>query len=259
MHKCFAGGYTHANYLYTDRIIENVDSFDETSAYPYVMVSSKNFPMSKFKKCNIKKYDDFLSCFCYIVKVRFKNIKSKYYNTFISQSKCLKIKNAKLDNGRIIECEECEIYCTEIDLKLYLSAYKGTYEILESYYAKKGYLPKQFIEFILEKYIKKTEFKGVKGKELEYNLEKAMFNSLYGMTVTNNIRDRVEFDNILGWTETPLTNEEILDSLKKEENKGFLSFAWGIYVTSLARYNLCSNIIKLDDYCIYRRYRLNET
>lgn len=250
MHQCFAGGYTHANYLYTDEIVKDVDSFDETSAYPYVMVTCK-FPMTKFKKCNIRSYKQFLNDFAYIIKVRFKNIKAKYYNTFISQSKCVRINKAKLDNGRIIEAKELEIVITEVDFKLFLESYDFEYEILECYYARKGYLPKKFIEFILEKYIKKTEYKNVKDKELEYNLEKAMFNSLYGMTVTNNIRDKVEFDNETGWKEIPISNEEILEALKKEENKGFLSFSWGLYVTSYARYNLCSNIIKLDKYCIY--------
>ena len=41
------GGYTHANWIYTDEIIKNVDSFDETSAYPYVLVTCK-FPSSEF-------------------------------------------------------------------------------------------------------------------------------------------------------------------------------------------------------------------
>lgn len=39
MQRSFSGGYTHANYVYADEIIKEVDSFDETSAYPYVMVT----------------------------------------------------------------------------------------------------------------------------------------------------------------------------------------------------------------------------
>lgn len=116
---------------------------------------------------------------------------------------------------------------------------------------KYGYLPKQLIEFILEKYIKKTEYKGLKDKELEYNLEKAKFNSIYGMSVTNNIRDKVIFDNLEGWKEEELTNEEILKKLKIEKKQAFLSFAYGVWVTAIARNNLLKNVIKLDEQVIY--------
>ena len=47
------------------------------------------------------------------------------------------------------------------------------------------------------------------GKEVEYALEKAKFNSLYGMSVTNNIKDEVEYDNDIGWMEVPISNDKI--------------------------------------------------
>jgi hypothetical protein len=93
---------------------------------------------------------------------------------------------------------------------------------LESYFAKYGYLPKEFIDFILQKYVVKTEYKDVAGKEVEYALEKAKFNALYGMSVTNNIKDEVIFDNETGWSERPLENKEILQKLEYEKKKGFL-------------------------------------
>lgn len=46
------------------------------------------------------------------------------------------------------------------------------------------------------------------------------------MTVTNNICDRVLYDNDKGWDEEELTNEEIEEKIIKESNKGFLNFAW---------------------------------
>lgn len=71
------------------------------------------------------------------------------------------------------------------------------------------------------------------------------------MCVTNNIRDIVSFDNI-EWKEIPLTNDEILEQLKEEKEKAFLSYSYGIYVTAYARRNLLENLIKLDKYVIYR-------
>ena len=37
--QSFMGGYTHANAFYSNRIIPDVDSYDFTSSYPYVLVS----------------------------------------------------------------------------------------------------------------------------------------------------------------------------------------------------------------------------
>lgn len=71
------------------------------------------------------------------------------------------------------------------------------------------------------------------------------------MTVTNNIRDEVIFDNVLGWSEETLTNSQIEEKLEKEKEKGYLSFSWGVWVTAYARYNLISNLVKNDIYQVY--------
>lgn len=192
-----------------------------------------------------------LSRFAYLLVVRFKNIKSKYYNNFISFSKCRNIRGGHYDNGRVVSAKELEITLTDVDFKFLLKAYSGTYEILESYSTYYKYLPKQYINFILEKYENKTKLKNVKGKEIEYALSKNMFNSLYGMTVTNTIRDNVIYDNINGWYTEPLNNMQILTKLSEEKAIGFLSFAYGVWVTAYARRNLLENALLLDEYSIY--------
>ena len=194
-----------------------------------------------------------LKNFAYILVVRLKKIKCKYYNNFISQSKCRHIKNGKFDNGRIIEADEIEIVLTDVDFRFLLDVYKySEYEILESYYSIYDYLPKTFIEFVLEKYVNKTKFKNVEGMEVEYAKEKNKFNSLYGMSVTNLIRDEVIYDNDKDWLpDKELTNAEIIAKLNDEKKKSFLSFAYGVWVTAYARYNLLANVIQLDEFSVY--------
>lgn len=47
------------------------------------------------------------------------------------------------------------------------------------------------------------------------------------MTVTNTIRDDVEYNDELGeWFETELSNDDIIEKLESEEKKSFLSFSW---------------------------------
>ena len=72
------------------------------------------------------------------------------------------------------------------------------------------------------------------------------------MSVTNTIRDNVVFDNeFKTWSEVELTNDEIIEKLKYEKKKAFLSFAYGVWVTAYARNNLIRRIIDLDEYVLY--------
>lgn len=250
--QSFGGGYTHSCYTWTDMIVKDVDSYDEVSAYPYTLVSCR-FPSSEFRKCNIKKVSDMIDNFAYILVVRFTNIKCKYHNNFISSSKCRNINNARYDNGRIISAESLEMTITDVDFKFYLKTYTGQYEILESYFSNYRYLPKTFVSFILDKYEDKTKYKNVEGKEIQYTKAKNLFNSLYGMAVTNEIRDNVEYlDDIQEWQEKELTNEEICDKLIKQKKKAFMNFAWGVWCTSWSRVHLLERLVEgLDDYAIY--------
>ena len=251
LQDAFFGGYTHANYIYTDEILKNVDSYDETSAYPYCLVAFK-FPSTVFKKSNVKKVEMMSKKCAYLLRVKFTNLKCKFYNSFISMSKCKNIVKGKYDNGRVIEAEELEITLTDVDFRFILDTYKCNYEILESYWSIYNYLPKQFINFVLDKYVLKTKYKGLEDMKVEYSKEKNKFNALYGMSVTNMIKDNVIYkDELEEWFEEELTNEEIVEKLELEKKKSFLSFATGVWVTSWARDNLLRRVIDLDEYVCY--------
>ena len=238
-------GYIHGE------IVHNVTSYDFTSSYPYVLVTHR-YPSTEFISCKIDKASKMLPDFAYLLVVKFNNIKCKYFNNFISLSKCKDIKDGVYDNGRVISASTLTMVLTDIDFKFLLDSYYiGSYKILESYYSVYDYLPKKFIEFTLEKYVNKTQYKGVEGKEVEYAKEKNKFNALYGMSVTNTIRDDVIYDNDTDWSEKALTNSEIVDKLYKEKKNSFLSFSYGVWVTAYARNNLLRNLIQLDKYTIY--------
>lgn len=248
---CFAGGYTHANWLYVDEIIKNVVSWDFTSSYPFVMLVEK-YPSSQFKKCDVRNIENILfNDFAYIINIEFINIKSNFFNNIISKSKAYYIENGIYDNGKIVSATLLKIVITEIDLKIIREFYSfDDYNIIEIYYANKSYLPLKLIDFILDKYNNKTEYKNVVGKEYLYSIEKSKFNSLYGMCVTNTIKDECIFKDD-EWTLSVLSNFDIIDKLNNDYKKGFLSFAYGVWVTSYARYNLLSNVKLLDEYVVY--------
>lgn len=247
----FMGGYTHANWIFADTVLKNIDSYDIASSYPFVLCTYK-YPSSEFKPCGIRRREDMSKRFAYLLVVKFKNVECKYFNNFISASKCRNLRGAKYDNGRLMSAKEFEITLTDIDFYFFLDTYKCSYEILECYYATLAYLPIKLINFILDKYVGKTELKNVEGKEMEYGRIKGMYNAIFGMTVTNTIRDDVLYHDFNGtWEEKELTNEEIVEKLKNEQKKGFLSFSWGVWCTSYARNNLLRRVIELDENIVY--------
>jgi len=245
----FMGGYVHANFLNSSIIIKDVISWDFTSSYPYCLLVYP-YPATKFKQCYIKSIDDMMSGFAYLLKVKISKMKSNFYNNYLSKSKCYEIEGGVYDNGRIIAADSLITYLTDIDAEIVREAYSGDIEILESYNSQYKRLPWEYVNFILNKYEAKTKFKNNPGHEEEYMKEKNRYNSLYGMSVTNEIRNEVEFNNGV-WEEIPLTNDEIIEKLEGQEKRPFLSFAYGVWCTAYARRNIFSCIMKLDKYVIY--------
>lgn len=85
---------------------------------------------------------------------------------------------------------------------------------------------------------------------MNIQLKKHCLMLFIGMSVTNNIRDNVLFNN-KEWKEEPLTNDEIINLLEKQKQEGFMSYSWGVWVTAYARKNLLENLIKQDKFVIY--------
>ena len=151
-----------------------------------------------------------------------------------------------------MRADEIEIVLTDVDFKFICETHKfKSYEFIEVYYSVYDYLPLDFVDFVLEKYENKTKYKNVDGMESVYAIEKSKFNSLYGMSVTNNIKSDIIFDNELGWIENKINNDIIEEKLKKEERDGFLSFSYGVWIVAWARNNLLTNLVKLDKNVLY--------
>lgn len=242
----FLGGETHANYCNANIILSNVMSKDFSSSYPFNMAVRK-FPQGAFtKKIYIPNDEKNL----YILHIILYNVESKTTITYIHKSKCLSIVNGTYDNGRILDCDMVELYCTNIDYEIIQNTYNfKNIDIVESYGAVCGYMPKEFIELILQKYCEKTTLKGKEGFEDIYLQSKQFINGIYGMSVTKLIQESIEFDNTTSeWSIKLQTIEEITKALqkrKKHYSKNFLSFSFGVFVTAYARSMLMDIILKM--------------
>lgn len=286
--SAFAGGFTHANPFYTNKILHHVRSFDFTSSYPAVMVAEK-FPMSAGEKVVISSKEEFeynIKNYCCVFEAKFKNVHSKVmFDNPISASKCYNLTNAVLNNGRVVSADSFVISITNVDYNIFDMFYTwDSMEIGDFYRYKAEYLPREFVDAILTFYEDKTKLKGVTGKEVEYLHQKENVNSCYGMTVTDILRDMVMLDGcewivdrhgygiqpttgmsekeisdiltehpdykISLWSLSAVDREAEIEKYNKNPQR-FLFYTWGVFVTAYARANLFSGILACGTDYIY--------
>lgn len=250
--RAFMGGFTHSSPLKTNEVLEGVDSIDLTSSYPTVMLSDK-FPMSRGRKLEPKTLAEFkklMKQYCLIFDIRLTGVKNKIkYESYISESKCFNLIKPTINNGRVFEAESLTTTITDVDFNIIEYVYSWeNIEITNVIGFFKNYLPKQVIESILNLYEEKTTLKGVEGKEVEYLLSKGMLNSVYGMCVTDFVKDDHVYN--FTWTVEQVDPIEKLNEYNQSKTR-FLYYPWGIFITAYARRNLWSAIINVKEDYIY--------
>ena len=254
--RCFMGGFTHASMLYSGKLLHDVASIDFTSSYPYVMLSEK-FPMSKPEKVNPTKEqflkwvnDDNVGL---MFVVRFKGLQSKLsFETYLSESKCDVLENPIINNGRVFKADTVQTTITDIDFKILYKCYTwDSIEIANVHKFYMQYLPKPILLAIVELYEKKTTLKDVSGKEVEYLVNKGMLNSVYGMCVTDIVRDNISYKD--DWQLEKYTIEMMNEQIEKYNSSSnrFLYYPWGVWVTAYARKNLWNGILEIGIDYVY--------
>lgn len=255
LQRAFAGGFTHANGIYVDEVLNDVDGYDFTSSYPYVMVSEQ-YPMSSGVKIECKSFNQFnylITKYCCIFDIEFTDLFAKLTNDNpLSVSKCVVKEHVAENNGRVVCAKRIVTTLTEVDYNIISKYYTwGNMRVGTMYCYKKGYLPTDFIKSILHLYEKKTQLKGVQGKETEYLNSKEMLNSCYGMCVTNPLRDEFTYNG--EWDTTKMSKEqqeELLFKYNTSKNR-FLFYPWGVYITAYARRNLFTGIFECGNDYVY--------
>lgn len=256
VHRAFQGGFTHANAAYSGQTLKDVASFDFTSSYPAVMLTEK-FPMSRGKLVHVEsqeQFDRLVRDYCCIFDIEIFGLKPTFLaDSPISASKCAGLEGAQINNGRVFKADHLYTTITNVDYRIYKRFYSWDYiKVNNVWVYRKEYLPKELISFIIELYQQKTELKGVAGKEVEYMQAKAMINSVYGMSVTNPMKDDVTYIDD-EWGVEQETREQLEQKLAKynHDPKRFLFYPWGVFVTAYARYNLFTGIYEFGADYVY--------
>ena len=258
----FRGGNTASNRYKTNFINYDVSSYDMSSAYPYAMISGL-YPITPFQEetiTSLDMLDDYNNRYCTLAYYSFENVKLKKGIPFpyIPYSKCIEFIVPSYDtqfkgkeycyNGRVLEADFIKIAMTNYDYQIFTTQYEYDEEnvrVEDFYYSHKGFLPKELINTVLEFFTLKSQLKGIDGKEYEYMKSKNKLNSLYGMIVTDIIRQENLFNN--QWEKGE--NSTLEEYYSKRNN--FLTYQWGLFVTAICRTNLQKAIDKIGLDCVY--------
>ena len=281
----YRGGVAKSNARYTSAadylpygVQCRVCGMDYTSSYPFVMTAF-NYPVSRFKPLDPAKFDidklriwyempDFEN-YRYIFIIRFKGL---YSTNDYSLESASKIKGTGIieDNGRVYKADTLTACLTDCDYALYKKFYGWeNKEVVNIWRAKAGKLPDYVLFPMWGDGLKKAVLKNVEGRETEYGLAKAAFNSYYGLLCKQPVYQNYYFDNVVTGrdtyesTETDVLNyfgrkrdykhtvdsfcenysEPVSDKIEPQNfldcvSNFILSPFWGIWVCAFARYNL---------------------
>lgn len=257
LRRAFRGGDTHANRYFVNRELQNVHSYDRSSSYPDVMLNHK-FPMSAFlPDPYVKTMDDVIQDIYVREKAALIDIaiydykQADRFNGFpyLSVSKCRRIsKDCDEDNGRVLSAKYLETTVTDIDLKIILKEIHPDSIIVPLKYLSCRYkaLPDEIKELIMKYYTDKTKLKG-SADDYFYMKSKNLLNSIYGLMVQDPCKDNILFDD------GKFNNEGIptQELLEKYYKRCFISYAWGVWVTAWARFELRRALWEVGRFAVY--------
>lgn len=288
MHEAYAGGYTHNNRFYIDKlVVAKIGHRDFKSHYPTQMAVNE-FPLGRPEKIydidksvndlDIPEILDMSPKFSTLTVLRIYSArlrKNTISMPFLAEAKCLGKTTRDLpDNGRYIMVESEEglrLTVTNYDLKILVEQYELEYAIEKVWRMVNMPLPNCLL-YVVDKYFKgKSDKKNVVknlteqfGKldprtvdaQFELQQDKASLNSIYGCCATNPLRDTWEFDENMNFrravqVNNPETIEEALNKYYSKRNN-FLPYQVGVWITAMARYELYEYINAIGyDKCLY--------
>lgn len=252
--RAFQGGFTHANPFYSGKVVFGVTSFDFTSSYPCVMLSEM-FPMGSSEVVEITSKEQFnknLKLYCCLFDVEFEGLQSRlWFDSYLSLSRCWGVKEAVVNNGRVVSASHLFTTVTEQDFTIIKQFYTWKHLKIGTFRRyKKDYLPTDFVKAILKLYGDKTTLKGVEGKEIEYLKSKEMLNSCYGMAVTDIVRPEIIYSGDEWQTPEQPDFEQAIKDYNGSRSR-FLFYPWGVWVTAYARRNLFTGICEFGNDYVY--------
>lgn len=254
--KEFRGGDTHANRHKVGYILEKVYSRDITSSYPTSM-ELYYFPMSVFTRVEPKTHKEFnemCTTYCCLFEIEIFGVccKTNQPDPYIDIAHCTHMTDVINDNGRVLSASYLSLTINENDWECINMCYDMiTYKVGKMFTAKRGKLPFELRNHLMDMFRDKTRLKDVAGYEYEYARKKNGVNSSYGMMVTAIDNDNIQYNSdSMEWCRESADLEKQLNRYYKSRNN-FLSYQWGCWVTSQSRLALRKMLTLVGNDMVY--------
>lgn len=246
------GGLVYATPWQKDRELENVSSWDISSSYAAVMCAYE-YPTRSLGVIDCEySWDDMVSArdkHLFIVGVcEIRGYVAGWGFKYIKADWCEELVGEKVDSdGYIVSADAMSIVLTNIDCEILHHHCEGaSFLCYRAARWRTGYLPHQLVYGILSLYKRKTEYKGVIGKELEYRRTKSQLSSIFGDSAMDPIQPHVEYDPATRrWIPDDRSVEERIAEYNNSQSR-YNFYAWGVAVTAYARLRLVEMIEQID-------------
>ena len=254
LRAAFRGGNTHASRFYAGEILHDVSSVDISSSYPSQQCC-KLYPVEKFRRS----YDGRISYLhlcrergrAALIHCRLSRVELQtpfVHIPYLPVAKCLYARGVRADNGRILSAAEIEIVITDIDFEIIESQYKFDYEMLDLWLSWYGELPAPLVDINKRYFTAKTQLKGIPEQELYYFKSKNLLNAIYGMSVQDPVRLKINYENG-AYNLDMLQRPE--DILKRSGKQPYTLYQYGVWTTAHARSDLQRGIDICGDNIVY--------
>lgn len=250
------GAISGSNHIHTNVTLDDVDSFDIKSSYPFQM-ATKYYPQSKFvefqAKYGTEKFEKLINNMCCILVWECRNLRLKHWESipYISKAKCRAIEKGKVGNGKVYGAKRIGMCCTEIDFRIIRDHYRfdeDSVVIHKIFVAQRGMLDKSFREFLLYMFQEKTDLED--GDKFLYDKFKNKINAAFGMMLTDILHPTIiynQYSNEDVWsTETVADIDKELLRYYRNKNT-FLSYQHGVWVLAHGRDDLYKGIDIVGD------------
>lgn len=244
----YHGGYCHGNRFFIDTAVyKTITCYDFSSSYPARLILSK-YPVESFEPITmtaeeiIDAADNY--AFMFTLCIVKPELKRGHVMPLLQLSKCERVLNPVVDNGRLLEADYVEIPITELDLILIMKQYDYiNIEIKNCVFAEKDYLPRWLTDYIYKLYDDKCRLKT--GDPVAYNIQKSKINAAYGCHVQKCVRldDVEDYDTGMYYLNDDPTVDGYIEprELYEKYTKKWgtiLPYQWGVYCTAAAMFEL---------------------
>lgn len=230
-----------------------IDSYDMSSAYPAAILQKK-YPITRLVSDARSESELVEIGKPFLSHLIFKNLQINTLSTipYLPSAKCLRLKNPRYDNGRILSADLVETVVTDIDYQIITSQYIfDSIERISCFSSTYGYLPDEFRKYVFDSYIKKCNLKG--GDKYYYDKEKNKINANFGMMLTDIVHDNILYNPYDSEKPFEVEKADLVQSLDDwySGHSVFLAYQWGLWVTAHCRLRLQKAIDMLEDDIIY--------